>query len=275
MTSKKKTREVPPDEPAGGIEEVIEKIRQLQAQQGKNRIEFVRCCCDIGSNLNELKSRVGHGDWEKTVEKLGYNKRTAERLMQVANSWFPDHLRTLGTHSQEFADRLPTDLQKLVLIIKLSCDEFVEALECHHFDQMSREAVSKAVKVILNGISDDGSSGDDSGEDSQRRSNEQEGSGETEGRTGSSDTSDDSPEPTTAVEQLTDVCQQIHAQLRIAVLSELADGGIEKELVVELRDVIETASSVLSEVQNEAVEYIDQKEAGFQDQPQHRSLAAA
>jgi len=261
------TKKTGPDEQSGFIEEVKGKIRELQDKQGKSRVQFIHCYCQIGSNLNELRSRVEHGDWEDTVEDLGYHPTTAQRLTKLGDSWLPSQILTMQD-KPELANRLPVDLQKLVAIIgKLTPEQFVDALRRHDFSQMGRGVVRKAVKVISKGGTYDESS------EAEASTVSSEAKAQT-GSTDASDASDDSSGPTTRVEHLTKLCEAIDLDLQNEVLKEVKDGAVDKETFHDLINAIEMAVDFLNDVHGKALESIAWKRP-WQKKPEPRQLVDA
>jgi hypothetical protein len=132
-----------------GVEKLVAKIRKLQQQEASTRVESIRCRIEIGEQLQALRSQTDHGQWSKKLKLLGYEKRTAERLMQVAASPLAAEMRTTGTH---LGSRLPVDIQKLAQLARLSSDQLRTFLSTHDAEELSREELA----ALLRSGEDDG-----------------------------------------------------------------------------------------------------------------------
>lgn len=70
MSRNKKTRKVPTDEPAGCFEQVIDRIRQRQAQEDNSRIEFAHSASQFAKVRSDLVAANPRRHLEKINGKL-------------------------------------------------------------------------------------------------------------------------------------------------------------------------------------------------------------
>jgi hypothetical protein len=124
---------------------LVGQIREEQQGIDRNDASTVVNQIRIGSLLIRLKAESGW-TWTRTVREIGYHPRAASRLLRLGTSW----LAGLGTAGSEFLHRLPTDLQKLDWLCRLTrtqLEQLLTELDCKH---AGRAAVAAAVKHILN-----------------------------------------------------------------------------------------------------------------------------
>ena len=140
----KERRDVP------AIEDLVAKIRKLQLQEADKRTGLIRSLIEIGEQLQALREQTEHGEWLKRLEELGYGERQAQRLMQFAGSALAGQIRPTVT---DLGRRLPTDMQKLASLARLSLEQLEELLKDANLDldDMSRDDVSKQVRELPTG----------------------------------------------------------------------------------------------------------------------------
>jgi hypothetical protein len=126
------------------LDRLIHNIKAKQSKVAKQEGDIVSNLVRIGVLLIELQSAAGR-TWQRQVEKLGYHPRTASRLQKIALSWQGE----IGTAGSEILSRLPTDLQKLEWLSRLSREQLGTLLAWLDLKKASRNEVTAAVKELL------------------------------------------------------------------------------------------------------------------------------
>lgn len=71
------------------LEELKRKV-ELASNSGMSATEFAidrcRICIDVGKTLLEWKSVLPHGSWQQVYDRIGVQKRTAQKWMRVAQA---------------------------------------------------------------------------------------------------------------------------------------------------------------------------------------------
>ena len=131
------------------VKAIIRAIREGKKQDDAGALNHLACRIKLGELLCRLKAAVGHGGWLAALAETGYDDRKAQRLMSLPESSI-DQIRT---SDPDLAVRLPTDLQQLAELRKLSEDQLREAFAGSgwYFEDMSRAQVAAAVKDVLAG----------------------------------------------------------------------------------------------------------------------------
>jgi hypothetical protein len=102
--------------------------------------------------LNPVPARLGdqffiRRGWTAALDELGYNERTAQRLVRLSDGWLGKRIRTRGTDSTK---GLPVDLQKLDMLGHLSPKQFKEiSSEQPRLETMSRNQLRHVVNGVL------------------------------------------------------------------------------------------------------------------------------
>ena len=127
--------------------EIIKEIQRLQKEEHKSKANLLRVKVEIGDALIELKRATKHGDWKSARDEVGYNNRTAQRLMRLSGRWLGEEIRTQGTH---LTKSLPVDLQKLDILGRLSPKQFEDISgEWPCLETMSRSELRRRVNALL------------------------------------------------------------------------------------------------------------------------------
>lgn len=133
----------------GHAERIIAQIRELQQRECESNTTLIYCRIEIGLRLLALQEQIGHGGWTKTLVTLGYSERQAQRLMQIAKCPWADEIRTSGT---DFVLGLPSDLQKLASLAKLTREQLQDLMAREDLNELSRGAVSAHVDQLFGGF---------------------------------------------------------------------------------------------------------------------------
>ena len=129
------------------IEKIVKKIQRLQGKEHKPKADLLRVKVEIGGALSDLKRATEHGGWTAARDEVGYNNRTAQRLMRVSGSWLGGEIRTQGTY---LTKSLPIDLQKLDMLGRLSPKQFEDISgEWPCLETMSRSELRRKVNDEL------------------------------------------------------------------------------------------------------------------------------
>jgi len=126
------------------IDDAIKKMKPKLTRIGKRNLETITDLCEVGDDLNDLHAKCKHGNWRVRVEQeLELDKTTVHRLRKLASSTLRDKMTlTIGQHLQ---GKLPSEIQKLVILTKVPDDKFSEFLTSFNPAQMTREELREAV----------------------------------------------------------------------------------------------------------------------------------
>ena len=110
------------------IEQLTSEIVLLKHQTAQNIIE-------IGKRLIKAKEQLPHGEWGKWLEeKVDFKERTAQRFMQVANS-FPNTSALTGLNQT-----------KVFALLDVPKEEREEFIEQNPIDDMTTRQLQQAIK---------------------------------------------------------------------------------------------------------------------------------
>ena len=128
-------------------QQIIKKIQRLQGKEHKPKAALLRLKVQIGDALNDLKRGIEHGEWKVARRKAGYYESAAQRLMRLSGSWLGGEIRNKDS---VLAKRLPVDLQKLDMLVRLLPKQFEQLSdECLCLDTMDRSALRRKVNALL------------------------------------------------------------------------------------------------------------------------------
>jgi hypothetical protein len=128
----------------GSLAELIEQVRSEQSKIGQDEGRTVSCLARIGALLNEIQIVAGR-TWTKLVAELGYHPRAATRYQRLGASW----IARIGTTGSEFLNHLPSDIQKLDWLCRLTPEQLRVLLQNVDLKNSTRNAVKGAVKAVL------------------------------------------------------------------------------------------------------------------------------
>jgi len=205
------------------------KVRSYQAESGTGTAKTVLCLCRIGAAFNDLKTQVPHGDWRKKVKaEFGYHEDTVSRLMNLAGSWLPEKIPTLG---RVLKARLSTDVQKLATLIRLPKRACVQILNEFDLSAISRERFRAVVDERLG-------EGDLKDGKSKKRQSKSSAIQMTEATQ-----SNASP-----IEQLFTICKQPMADLTASVQEQLDGDKVDQDSVKEAAAAVDHALDCLNKL---------------------------
>src|SRR6185369_12321984 len=118
-----------------GIQRIIKKLRVLQAAETRAKLDLLLKRVALGEQLLELKRLAGHGGWSDACRQAGFLERTAQRLIKFAGSKLAAEIRTNGS---DLAERLPLDLQTLLLLDTLPHAQRTTVLQTSDGDDLRR-----------------------------------------------------------------------------------------------------------------------------------------
>jgi hypothetical protein len=131
---------------------IKEELAQIESNEGGTVQRLVA----IGVHLARLKAATrSDRDWTRRVKSIrdvtrsGHllHPRTARRLMELGHSWWSEN----GTLGSDFVGRLPTDVQKLAWLCRLSLEQLGDLLDTMDCKAEGRRRVIEAVQVVLGG----------------------------------------------------------------------------------------------------------------------------
>jgi hypothetical protein len=134
--------------------EATDAIKEELAQIESNEGGTVQRLVAIGVHLARLKAATrSDRDWTRRVKSIGdvtrsghlLHPRTARRLMELGQSWWSEN----GTLGSDSFGRLPTDIQKLVWMCRLSPAQLGDLLDAMDCKAEGRRRVIAAVQEVL------------------------------------------------------------------------------------------------------------------------------
>ena len=126
---------------------IVKKIQRLQRKEHKPKSGLLRVKVEIGDALIDLKRDIKPGLWTIALRNVGYNSRTAQRLMRLSGSWLGEEIRNKDS---VLAKRLPVDLQKLEMLLPMSPEQFERISgDWPRLEQMSRSKLRDAANALL------------------------------------------------------------------------------------------------------------------------------
>ena len=130
------------------VKKICAGIVKLQKCESKSKLDIINYRVKIGDQLIQLKKHTKGGKWLKRLASLGYDERTAQRLMNLADGNFDDKIRDIDP---DLAQRLPIDVVKLEQLDRLTSEQLEECIGAwdHTHESMSRENIRESVKAIL------------------------------------------------------------------------------------------------------------------------------
>ncbi len=140
-------QEVPRDKDEDAVGKLVEEVRRLQKLECKNQLDIIRHRIAIGAVLVKLKAKAKHGTWTKRRDELGFDERSAQRLMKLSQSELAKQIRV---NDPDLTRWLPTDVQKLDTLSQLSAAKLKESLEAWkgEIETMSRKQLRDAVAGV-------------------------------------------------------------------------------------------------------------------------------
>jgi hypothetical protein len=207
------------------IEDAISTIKHHQRGIGKATFETIVHLCGIGDELNDLHVQVGHGKWEALVEQeVGLDKTTVQRLRTIAKSELRNQIPTLGL---DLKAKLPSDIQKLVLLAKFKDDNngIHEFLGRFNPSTMNRDDLRVAVYEAI------GEPKDSKSQKGQSKSRESKQS------------------KVSAIKQLFSICEKSMSSLTTSVEEQLGRGKLKRESLERAAAAIENAQACLDKLQ--------------------------
>jgi len=128
------------------ITTIVEKIEARQKTAMVRKGDSILDMVENGRDFSQLKAAAVHGEWEKSLKRLKYNERTAQRLMKLARSSLGEQIRT---RCPDLREKLPGHLQSLIMLTKLNAEQLRELLAAKDLHRMSRPKVSAEVDKLL------------------------------------------------------------------------------------------------------------------------------
>ena len=209
------------------IDDAIKKMKPKLTRIGKRNLETITDLCEVGDDLNDLHAKCKHGNWRVRVEQeLELDKTTVHRLRKLASSTLRDKMTlTIGQHLQ---GKLPSEIQKLVILTKVPDDKFSEFLARFNPSEMTREELREA--VVGKPKSKDGTSKKGRSKSSKSR-------------TTKAKRSDALP-----IDQLFAVCGEPIEDLTTSVSKQLDEGQVDQDSIVKAEAVVDHALKCLNKL---------------------------
>jgi hypothetical protein len=269
-TSRKVKRDGAAKGEGAAVAKLVKDISRLQKLECKSRLDGIYHQIAIGTALVKLKAKTKHGNWKNKRDSLGYDERTAQRLMKLSKSVLAKQIRDIDPDVRRW---FPADLIKLDTLCQLSPAQLKKALEGWRgkFEEMDRKQLRDAVNGVLKpqdtveadepstkasiakqskqtagskGKATAGSIPDEQGATTDVVQEEPTGQ-----PCDSSDSGGEVVEPSTGLDSLLTLCDRINdADLKAGVMEEIANVTIDKAAASKAIKVLASAVATLKEI---------------------------